>query len=161
MPVKNAELFLHSTITSILNQTHQDWELIAVNDHSTDNSAPILAHYADADPRIKWFNNSGKGIIPALDLAFNRSKGIYITRMDADDIMVNQKLEWMLEVLSNQSNLSVCTGLVEYFSEHALMDGYKRYESWLNRLINERQFMANRFRENIYKAFKSSFNDNT
>ena len=53
MPVYNAGDFLHQTIKSILNQTHQNWELIAIDDHSKDNSLEILKNYAKKDKRIK------------------------------------------------------------------------------------------------------------
>ena len=66
MPVKNTSLFLPECIHSIINQTEENWELIAVNDHSTDNSKEILTSFANQDERIKIWDNTGNGIIDAL-----------------------------------------------------------------------------------------------
>ena len=93
MPVKNAQPFLTDCIKSILSQTETDWELVAVNDGSTDNSKAILEQFAQADKRIHVLENNGAGIIAALRLAYSKSQGNLITRMDADDIMPPIKLE--------------------------------------------------------------------
>ena len=93
MPVKNADQFLEECLNSIVQQSFSDWELIAIDDHSTDSSYEILGEYQKKDGRIKVFKNQKNGIIHALRGALERSNGSYITRMDADDIMANIKLE--------------------------------------------------------------------
>jgi glycosyltransferase involved in cell wall biosynthesis len=147
MPVKNAELFLHQTIDSIINQSLTDWELIAIDDFSDDDSFGMLKEYALLDSRIQVFKNIEKGIVPALDLAYSLSKGDFITRMDADDMMSKAKLEWMLNSLKDTNHLSVCTGLVKYFSDNGLKEGYIKYEKWLNSLIMDNRFLQERFKE--------------
>lgn len=137
MPVKNAGKFLEECLESILNQDFITWELIAINDNSTDNSAQLLKAYQSKDSRIKYFENSGNGIIEALRLAFEKSKGSYITRMDADDIMSPERLTELIDALNASNEPSVSTGLVQYFSENELGDGYKRYQDWLNALTKE------------------------
>jgi len=134
MPVKNAAPFLAVTLTSILNQTEKNWELIAVNDNSTDNSKEILISYAQTDNRIKVFDNGGTGIIDALQLAYSKSDGNFITRMDADDIMAPTKLETQKNQLLQFGKKHIALGLVNYFSNTPLGDGYKKYETWLNNL---------------------------
>lgn len=146
MPVYNASKFLEETIDSIINQSFQDWELIAVDDFSTDDSLSILANYADADHRIKVERNDSKGIIPALEKAYSFTKGTFITRMDADDIMPNDKLRHLLNVL--KLNPSTCaTGYVEYFSEDQVYDGYKRYADWLNNLVDHQNHYDDIYKE--------------
>ena len=145
MPVKNAEKYLTDCLDSILIQSTTDWELMAVNDHSTDLSLVILQKYAHQDQRIKVFSNSGQGIIDALSLAFDKSSGNYITRMDADDIMQPKKLQLLLAALKNNP-LGVSTAKVEYFSKNGIGEGYKNYQNWLNNLIDKK----NHF-EHIYK----------
>ena len=147
MPVKNAELFLHQTIDSILNQSITDWELITVDDHSNDNSFKILSDFALKDLRIQVYKNELSGIIPALKLAYAKSKGRFISRMDADDLMTHSKLELMTDKLKAADDLSVCTGLVKYFSDNELKNGYIKYERWLNQLILENRFLEERFKE--------------
>lgn len=147
MPVKNAELFLHQTIDSILNQSFTDWELLAVDDHSTDNSLGVLNDFASKDPRIQTFQNQLSGIVPALELAYSKSKGAFITRMDADDLMPHMKLELLVGKIAAVDELSVCTGLVKYFSDDELKDGYIKYENWLNGVILGNRFLEERFKE--------------
>lgn len=134
MPCKNAAAFLHQTLDSILNQSYPNWELIVIDDHSTDNSFEILNHYAKKYSNIKVLTNQGNGIIDALQTAYNESIGQLITRMDADDLMTPDKLLLMIDTLVINGKGNVATGLVKYFSESELGDGYKKYEKWLNGL---------------------------
>jgi len=132
MPVRNAEPFLEECLNSIIEQSHTEWELIAIDDHSDDNSLETLNQYALNDPRIIVFGNEGRGIIDALQLAQSHATGKYITRMDADDIMSLNKLELMVEALERENELAI--GLVKYISEKELGNGYEKYEDWLNSL---------------------------
>ena len=66
MPFKNTWTFLTECLHSIRNQEYTEWELLAVDDHSTDGSYKLLIHFAEMDTRIRVFKNKGKGIIPAL-----------------------------------------------------------------------------------------------
>lgn len=134
MPVKNTAPFLVECLDSILAQTYSNWELIAVNDHSTDASLAILQQYAKDYPQIVVLNNQERGIIPALRLAYSHSKGQLITRMDSDDIMPVFKLERLSTSLLSRGMGHLATGLVEYFSAETLGNGYQRYAQWLNGL---------------------------
>ncbi len=147
MPVKDAGKYLHKCIDSIINQTYTDWEVIAVNDHSNDNSLKILREYENNYPRIKVVNNKGMGIVDALNTAYDHATGLFITRMDADDIMDHNKLKLLLNILEKQGTGFVATGFVKYFStDKKLNEGYKKYAAWLNNLTKNN----NNFNE-IYK----------
>ncbi|MFT6127168.1 MAG: glycosyltransferase involved in cell wall biosynthesis [Flavobacteriaceae bacterium] len=146
MPVKNTEQYLVECLDSICNQSETHWELVAVNDHSTDKSNTILEEYALKDARIKVLQNNGNGIIDALRLAFSESNGTFITRMDSDDIMRIHKIKVLKNNLMNYGEGHVATGLVNYISENKIGEGYQKYEAWLNRLTKE----GNNFKE-IYK----------
>ena len=142
IPVRNGEQFLNECVDSIIGQTFRDWELILINDHSSDNTEQILKEYANQDSRISFCNNSGKGIINALQTAYSSSSGDLITRMDADDIMISNKLELMAAKLQETGNGFVAVGLVEYFSENGVGEGYFRYQEWLNKLtLSENSFL--------------------
>ena len=118
MPVKNAMPYLKKCLESILHQTYRDWELIAVNDGSIDESVSILRSFAAIDKRIKFIPaNQGVGIIDALKLAYSFSSGNFITRMDADDIMTSDKLEVLAHQLMQFGPGHLALGQVEYFSE--------------------------------------------
>ncbi|NAS30482.1 glycosyltransferase [Flavobacteriaceae bacterium R38] len=134
MPVKNTAAYLSDCITSVRRQSYTNWELIAINDHSTDNSLEILKGYASDDSRIQVYQNNGKGIIEALRLAFSKSKGHFITRMDSDDIMHPDKLTVLQSSLIKSGRGNVAIGQVKYFSETGISNGYQRYEAWLNSL---------------------------
>jgi glycosyltransferase involved in cell wall biosynthesis len=147
MPVFNAAPYLEECLDSILAQTFSDWILWAVDDFSTDESKAILSAYARKDDRVRVLSNNTKGIIPALRTAFAKSGGQFITRMDADDKMPARKLELMSAALEKAGPGQVATGLVQYFSERGVQDGYRRYEQWLNSLIYENRHYQEIFRE--------------
>ena len=146
LPVKNATPYLTRCLESILAQTEQNWELLAVNDHSTDDSLAVLNRFAEKDPRIKVLDNQGQGIIPALRLAFTSSNGHLITRMDADDIMPEVKLAVLKGQLLEKGIGHLATGQVAYFSDGHLGEGYQKYASWLNNLC-----VMNHHYQEIYK----------
>ncbi|TVZ59602.1 glycosyltransferase involved in cell wall biosynthesis [Flavobacteriaceae bacterium MAR_2010_105] len=145
-PFKNTKHFLPECLDSISNQSYTNWELIIVDDHSTDQSFKIVEAYAKKDQRIKLLKNSGHGIIEALRLAFETSKGDYISRMDSDDIMHPDKLYSLVNNLISAGKGHVSLGLVNYFSDVGISDGYARYEAWLNGLTKQ----GNNYSE-IYK----------
>ena len=147
LPVYNAAPFLEDCLNSILQQTETDWELLAVNDFSTDNSFEILKKYAATDGRIHALQNTEKGIISALRTAYQNSSGVYITRMDADDRMMPAKLKTLKDLLVKNGNGHVATGLVQYFSANELGEGYQRYEAWLNDLTQNQTNFSEIYKE--------------
>ena len=145
-PFKNTEAYLADCITSILQQTYSHWELIIIDDASTDASYELVNAFAEKDPRIKLFKNTGNGIIDALRLALKHSKGQFITRMDSDDVMLPNKLAVLVHNLKTFGEKHVAIGLVSYFSAVGVGEGYKSYESWLNNLTK-----SGRNYDEIYK----------
>jgi glycosyltransferase involved in cell wall biosynthesis len=137
MPVKNTAPFLIECLESIINQTETDFELIAIDDHSTDESYSILKKYSIKDKRVKVFKNTGNGIIEALRLAYSKSSGTYITRMDSDDVMSLTKLQVLTSNLMAFGSGHIAVGKVQYFSATPLGAGFIKYEEWLNSLIEE------------------------
>lgn len=131
-PVRNATRFLKETVASIQAQRFTSWELLAVNDASSDQSKEMLLNYAATDPRIRVFDNPGSGIISALQTAYAAAKGPYLTRMDADDLMPANRLGLMKQALEKSAPRTIITGLVQYFGDGTISAGYKTYEDWLN-----------------------------
>ncbi|UTW68202.1 glycosyltransferase family 2 protein [bacterium SCSIO 12643] len=121
-------------LDSVISQTYSNWEILLVDDHSSDNSFQIVSEYCKRDSRVKLFKNSGQGIISGLRTAYSHAKGTYVTRMDSDDIMESQKLEVLLNSLIRNGRGHIAIGQVQYFSEQGVGPGYKSYEDWLNRL---------------------------
>jgi len=134
IPFKDTELFLPECLDSICNQTYKSWEVLAVNDHSTDQSALVVQRFSKKDDRIHLFQNEGKGIIPALQTGYLQSKGTFVTRMDSDDIMSLTRLQVMVDSLMKYGKGHISVGQVQYFSKRGISNGYQRYEKWLNRL---------------------------
>ena len=134
IPFKNTAHFLPECVGSILAQTYQNWEVLAIDDHSNDSSKIILKNFCEQDSRIKVFENDGVGIIPALRKAYAESSGQLITRMDSDDIMSPNKLQKMVSSLLEKGRGHVAIGQVKYFSARGISNGYERYETWLNQL---------------------------
>jgi len=133
-PFKNTERFLDECLRSILQQTYTHWELLIIDDHSSDGSYNLVENFAKNDSRIKLLSNDGRGIIDALRLAYKQSSGQMITRMDSDDIMLPNKLEILVNNLKGYGKKHVAVGLVEYFNANGVGAGYKSYELWLNKL---------------------------
>ena len=108
MPVYNAQLYLVEAIDSILSQSYSDWELVIVNDGSTDDSESIIARYK-ADPRIKYYDNSTNlGLIATLNKGIDLCRGRYIARMDADDISMPERLQQQFGFLEAHSDYIMC-----------------------------------------------------
>ncbi|MFT0715747.1 glycosyltransferase [Flagellimonas lutimaris] len=146
IPFKNTVHYLPECLDSIVNQSYTDWEVLAVNDNSTDESYELLTSYSNKDERIKVFQNKGSGIIHALQTGYAKSNGAFVTRMDSDDIMRPNRLEVMVNSLHKTGPGYIAVGQVKYFSHRGISNGYERYEEWLNGLTST----GNNFDE-IYK----------
>lgn len=120
MPVYNAENHLVESIESILNQTFHDFELIILNDGSTDNSESIITSFLDV--RIHTENRK-HGFIASLNAGLEKARGKYIARMDADDIMLPDRLSVQVAFMEKHPEIAVCGSFAEYFGN-------------LNRIVN-------------------------
>lgn len=106
MPCYNASNYLSEAIGSILNQTYSDFELILINDGSTDNTELIVSSFNDN--RIKYINNTNNlGLINSLNIGINASRGLFIARMDADDIAHPKRLEIQVKFLKENPYYSI------------------------------------------------------
>ena len=137
MPFKNTANYIGDCIESIMNQSFQNWELLSVNDHSSDGSESIIEEFAALDDRIQLMDNNGNGIIEALRTAYQQANGLYISRMDSDDLMKPEKLAHMVSQLDKSGQGHVALGQVMYFSEQGISEGYRKYEKWINHLTSE------------------------
>ncbi len=145
MPVKNAGPYLKPCIDSIRAQSFNNWELIAINDNSTDGSDEVLEEYTQLDKRMITAHSKGTGIVAALQTGYALSSGNCIHRMDADDLMPVNKLEKMISVAAQGA---VVTGKVKYFcDEYEVGNGFRKYEGWLNGLMEGGEFWRDAFIE--------------
>lgn len=101
MPVFNAERYLDAAIRGILAQTFADFEFVIVNDGSTDSSPAILRKWEASDRRIRLVSRPNTGIVQALNDGLALARGMYLARMDADDLALPNRLERQVEYLTN------------------------------------------------------------
>ncbi|MBR6757368.1 MAG: glycosyltransferase family 2 protein [Bacteroidaceae bacterium] len=99
VPVYNAENYIVQCLDSILNQTFQDFEVIIVDDGSTDNSAKICNKYAEQDHRIILIKKSNGGVSAARNIAISQASGEWITFLDADDMLFPDCLEQCVSIM--------------------------------------------------------------
>jgi glycosyltransferase involved in cell wall biosynthesis len=93
MPVHNAQPYLQEAIRSILDQSYRDFELIAIDDGSTDDSAEILDRFAREDPRVKVIHRENRGVAATRNQALGLARGSYFGVMDADDVCRKQRFQ--------------------------------------------------------------------
>ncbi|HUY31711.1 MAG TPA: glycosyltransferase [Pirellulales bacterium] len=99
MPVYNAERYVAEAVESILAQTFGDFELLIIDDGSTDRSAEILVRYASREPRIRLTRRPNTGHLAALNEMLARARGEFVARMDADDVALPDRFERQLAYL--------------------------------------------------------------
>lgn len=118
LPVFNAEKYICESIKSILAQTFIDFELIIINDGSTDSSEELIKKFKD-DRIIYLENESNLGIIETLNIAIEVSKGLFIARMDADDIAHPQRFEIQVKFLKNNPKYVIVGSFASIIDENS------------------------------------------
>lgn len=100
-PTFNSERFIAETILSVQAQTYKDWEMIIVDDCSTDRTAEIVASFQEKDSRIKYlYNSTNKGSAFSRNIAIQKAKGKWIAFLDSDDLWHPEKLEKQIEFMT-------------------------------------------------------------
>ena len=115
MSVHNSENTVNFAIDSILNQTFSNFELLIMNDCSTDKTQIILEKYQNVDSRIKLFNNSTNLGLRSLNTLIENSNGSFIARQDADDFSLPLRLKSKLNTLKNIKLMGVLLKLFKKF----------------------------------------------
>ncbi len=112
MPVYNAGPYLIDAIASIIEQTMRDWELICVNDGSTDNSRQVLDWFATQDDRIRVVHQQNRGIVDALNGGCAIARAPLICRMDCDDISMAERFEQQSQFMRKNPTCTVVGGSI-------------------------------------------------
>lgn len=119
MPAYNSETTICEAIESILAQTYTDFELIIINDGSTDKTADIIKSFQDK--RVKLLDNeTNKGLIYSLNRGLDSADGEFIARMDADDISLPRRFEKQIACFHQNPDLVACGTMIEYFGNTEL-----------------------------------------
>jgi len=116
LPVYNAERTLHASIKSLQNQTYKDFEIVIIDNLSTDGSYDIALHWCQRDSRISLLQCSQKGIANALNYGIDQSYSDFILRMDADDIALPSRIERQLHFMLNNPDIDLSGSLAYGFN---------------------------------------------
>jgi len=149
MPVYNASQYLRESIQSLIDQTYERWELIAIDDGSTDNSKEILNSYSDS--RIKIFARENGGQCAATNTGLKHISGDFVQFFDADDLMDKDKISVQVEALKMHGNNCVAICKWAFFTETIADAKFKEEPiyftaaplDWLHKLWSYETMMPN------------------
>lgn len=128
MPVRNGGRFLVEAIDSIRAQSYVNWEMIVVNDGSTDNTTEILADFSQKDNRIKVITNKkSAGIGASLNKALRQAQGHFVARMDGDDISLPNRLALQVDFLEKNKAIVAVGGQAEMIDDGGVTFAFKKF----------------------------------
>jgi glycosyltransferase involved in cell wall biosynthesis len=147
LPCRDAAAYLPDTITSIEAQSYRNFEVVAVDDGSTDETRALLEAWAREDPRVRVLSQPPDGLVAALQLAVAAAQGDILVRMDADDVAYSNRIALQVELLDANPDVGACGTLVRYFPRSAVQGGAERYERWINALVEHDEIARDIFVE--------------
>ncbi len=146
LPSFNAASTLSQAIKSVCDQSFPDWELILIDDGSTDGSCELAANAARSDERFQVIKSEHVGIVRALNAGCAVARGRYIARMDADDVSHPNRLALQVELMERDPSVALCGTLVKMVGE-TVRRGRRRYEQWINNLVTHEDIVRELFIE--------------
>ncbi|KAA6186606.1 glycosyltransferase [Thiohalocapsa marina] len=147
LPYRDAAQTLPACIASIRAQTLEHFELLCIDDHSSDGGAELVAEIAREDPRIRPVTAPGHGLVQALNFGLQTARGGLVARMDADDIMHPRRLELQQRAMAEDAGLTVLASCVEAFADGPLTDGFRAYIDWQNSCVSAEAMAADIYLE--------------
>jgi glycosyltransferase involved in cell wall biosynthesis len=139
LPVHNAAPYLEESVESVLGQSFSDFELVCVDDGSTDGSAAILGRFAAGDRRVRLLSPGRIGLIEAANLLRREARAQILARFDADDRMHEDRLARQWAMLEADPAIDIVGSLVRHFPDGSVGEGTRRYEAWLNALVTHEE----------------------
>jgi glycosyltransferase involved in cell wall biosynthesis len=150
LPVRNEEKFLPQALGSIFRQTMQSWELVAVDDGSSDGTASILEAASCRDKRVRVVRPDKRGLVPALNAGLASCRAPLVARMDGDDISHPERLEIQAAFLDAHPDVGLVACSFRHFPRHRLKSGMLNYEQWQNGLVTHETIMRDLFVESPF-----------
>ena len=147
LPVRDGGAYLDEAIESIEEQSFTEFEVLAVDDGSTDDSYEKLRAWASRDARVTVIRQTAQGIVVALEAARTLARGEYLARMDADDVSVRTRFARQYEWMESERELSLCGCRVEYFPREHVRGGALWYEAWINSMSTREEVVRELFVE--------------
>jgi glycosyltransferase involved in cell wall biosynthesis len=161
LPCYNAATILQEALDSLQAQTFPDFEIICIDDGSTDKTLEILQAYAQKDPRFVVLAEPHRGVVGAANHGLEACRGDIIVRMDADDRCHPERIQKQQDYLLNHPDVAVVSCLVEGFPATAVGEGFQLYYDWLNSLTTHEDITREIFVEspiaNPSAAFRRSW----
>lgn len=148
MPVYNCEPYIDKAIESVLNQTYQDFELIVVNDGSTDRSGEIASSY----PQVRYYDCPHRGIPATRNFALSKAEGEMIAFLDADDLWTPEKLEHQVNYLEEHPECSIIFCRYQNFTDIPEEEMTEKQEKLLGREI-DKCLTAACMRKSLFERF--------
>jgi glycosyltransferase involved in cell wall biosynthesis len=147
LPVYNDPSYLVRAVTSMGRQTLQEWELLLLDDGSTDGSPELIDSLAREDPRIRPVHLPHRGIAATLNSGIERAAGRYIARMDADDVSHARRLALQKARLDDSPDICAVGCRIRIFPRKEASLGMLAYEGWINSLVTPEQIAREIFIE--------------
>ena len=147
LPCYNAAITLEASLQSLALQTLADFEVVAVDDGSTDETGSILDRWAKSDSRFKYISQPHSGVIAAANAGMFAAVSPYIARLDADDRAHPERLEKQVAFLDTNPDYALVSSLVKAFPAGDVGGGFQVYIEWLNTLITDEQIKREIFVE--------------
>lgn len=135
LPCRDAAEHLPQAIRSLQSQTYSDFQVVAVDDGSTDDTPILLERWAAVDDRVQVLHRESAGLPEALRAGVALCSGDLIARFDADDVAHPRRFAEQIALLSDQPDLAASGTHVRYFPRESVGWGARRYERWLNGLV--------------------------
>lgn len=136
MPSFNAEFCIEDAIISVINQTYENWELIIVNDGSTDQTENVVKKWLLQDQRIQYFYQENGKQGKARNLGISKSRGQYLAFLDADDIWLNEKLSIQVNEIQTK-NVDLVFSDSYIFNDNDIQDTSQKMNIPTNILFDE------------------------
>ena len=150
LPVRNEEEFLPEALLSLSRQTISSWELVVVDDGSTDATPAILADVATRDKRVRVVPSPGRGLVAALNAGLAECRAPLVARMDGDDIAHPRRLELQAALLDADPATSLAACAFRHFPRPQLGTGMISYEAWQNTLTSHEAILRDLFVESPF-----------
>lgn len=145
LPYRNAADTLDTAVASMVGQSRTNWELLLVDNASTDGSAALAAKWAVRDARIRLLHEPRIGIAHALNRVLEQAKGAYIARMDADDVSLPERLAKQVAYLDAHPGVGVLGTRTRFESSVEKSSGMAWYVGWQNAIITPHEHYVKRF----------------
>ncbi|MCD4749513.1 MAG: glycosyltransferase [Thermoanaerobaculales bacterium] len=136
LPVFNAAASLEACLQSLARQTLREFEIVVVDDGSSDASTEILKRWKARESRLRLIRQPHEGLIPALNHGLGLCRAPLVARMDADDIAHPKRLERQVTLLDDRPGVAVVSCLVKCFPRREVAQGFRLYEEWINGLTS-------------------------